>query len=107
MNLAQLKTLLEMQPISRLCSDGFDSPHSYRGYYNEVAFEPAHDVSIGQMLDSVNLALADTFCGWKGGEYKYNLLTPVHIAFQGCVSDEEYKFPLNIVISIAGLEEYI
>jgi hypothetical protein len=49
---------------------GFKHPHSYRGYYDELAFEVAHDVTVREMLADAESALGATFQGWKGGDYE-------------------------------------
>jgi hypothetical protein len=48
---------------------GFHKPHSYRGYYEQLAFEPAENISIGEMLAAARSALGKTFTGYKGGDY--------------------------------------
>jgi hypothetical protein len=49
--LGELIEALEKLPEDRVLPVGFDKPHSYRGYYNELAFEPAvppsaHELSL-------------------------------------------------------------
>lgn len=100
MNLKDIRFFLEEQPKDKICKYGFKSPHSYRGYYDEVAFEPASDVTVQSMLDCVERALSEEFEGWKGGIYEYDLSTNVHIAFKGYTSDDD--FPLEIFRSIIG-----
>ncbi len=48
---------------------GFSNPHSYRGYYQDVAFEIASDVTVAEMLACAEWALGRTFHGWKGGDF--------------------------------------
>ncbi|WP_460441397.1 hypothetical protein [Amycolatopsis stemonae] len=48
---------------------GFTSPHSYRGYYEQLAFARAENVAVGDMLAAAQTALGRTFQGWKGGDY--------------------------------------
>jgi hypothetical protein len=48
---------------------GFHEPHSYRGYYWDVAFAVAHDVKVGDMLACAQSALGATYQGWKGGDF--------------------------------------
>lgn len=67
---------------------GFCNPHSYRGYYDEVAFEPTTNVTVEQMLQSCNRALCDTFTGWKGGEYTYDNYTQCWLSHKGRVSGQ-------------------
>lgn len=105
MKLEKLYSFLVQQPKNRVCKHGFTNPHSYRGYYDELAFEPADDVTIEHMLDCCNRAVSETFIGWKGGEFTYDKATQVHVASQGCVSATEYSFPAEILMSIAGLDD--
>lgn len=92
--LGQAKRLLEMLPPEAVATYGFTSAHSYRGYYNQVAFEPVCGVSVRQMLSEVNKALSETFTGYKGGDFTYNEYTPCWLAEYGRSSDE----PLNHVL---------
>jgi len=48
---------------------GFYGPHSYRGYYHDVAFEIAEDITVGEVLSAAKEALGSTYQGWKGGDY--------------------------------------
>ncbi len=56
---------------------------SYRGYYDELAFEPQDDVSFGEMLAHAKAAMGATFTGYKGGEYTMESYTPCWIAEYG------------------------
>jgi hypothetical protein len=49
---------------------GFAAPHSYRGYYEELAFEVRRDITVGEMLAAAESADGVTFQGWKGGDYQ-------------------------------------
>jgi hypothetical protein len=67
---------------------GFRSPHSHRGSYEQLAFEPARNVSIGEMLDHATNAMGQTFEGYKGGEYKMGEYTDCWLAHYGCCGEE-------------------
>lgn len=60
--------------------------HSYRGYYEDIAFErgegnrPAAD-----LLAECRAAMGEVFYGWKGGEFVMGALTPVWLAHRGDV----------------------
>jgi hypothetical protein len=56
---------------------GFTNPHSYRGYYEQLAFERAENVAVGDMLAAAQSALGRTFQGWKGGDYTMREYTDV------------------------------
>lgn len=70
---------------------GFNRPHSYRGYYDRVAFEPVRKpMTVEFMLAAAKGALGKTFRGYKGGDYLMDENTPVHLASYGnCYDDDE------------------
>lgn len=68
--LKEIISALEAVPDKeRIVKVGWKHPHSYRGYYEDLAFEKAEGVSLQSMLDCAKSALGQTFGGWKGGEY--------------------------------------
>ncbi|GEM_PF-3444980 len=88
MNLGDLIRRLEDEPDhDRVAPHGFANPHSYRGYYDQLAFEPARNVTIQSMLDCAISAIDETFTG-KGGEYVMDQDTTVWLALEGCESAE-------------------
>lgn len=74
---------LEQQPGDARVPHGFGEPMSYRGSYDELAFEPKDDVSFGEMLGYAKSALGKTFTGYKGGDYTMESYTPCWIAEYG------------------------
>ena len=74
---------------------GFHRPHSYRGFYDELAFVPAENVTIGSMLECAREALGKTYTGYKGGCYKMGEYTNVWLAEWGSTGEP---------ISVATLE---
>lgn len=62
------------------------APHSYRGYYSDLAFETQRDpVSAGDLLAMCVGALGAEFTGWKGGEYVMHEKTPLWAVVEaGC-----------------------
>lgn len=89
--IARLKELPPEMPIENL-----KNPHSYRGYYSDLAFERGDgQTTVGEFLKLVEGCLGGTFIGWKGGEFKMDKHTPVFIASQGvcgvklkCINDD-------------------
>jgi hypothetical protein len=83
MTLGQLIDVLEAmppdQPVAGLCE-----PHSYRGYYCDLAFEC---VLGGRMASDVltmcQECMGEVFTGWKGGEFQMGRNTPIWVAFEG------------------------
>mgnify|MGYP001566973054 CR=1 FL=1 len=84
MELAELIAVLEAAPDqNQIVPDGFTNPHSYRGYYEQLAFEPAQNVRIKDMLRDARKALGSTYEGWKGGDYTMDELTECWLAEEG------------------------
>lgn len=70
-----------------------ESAHSYRGYYSELAFEPAENVLISSMLAGLKDALGKTYQGYKGGDYKMHEWVDVWIAHYGSSADSDQIGP--------------
>ena len=91
MKLSQLFSIfLEMTDTSFVFSQGFDTPHSYRGYYTELAFQPAEDIKLHDIIKSLDRAYIEVFEGYKGGDYKYNMTTACHLAWIGNCTEDDY-----------------
>ncbi len=88
MYLKELIAALVKEDPSAILPRGFRNPHSYRGYYDRLAFEPAENISIGEMLECAESALGRTFQGYKGGDYVMGEYTEVYIAEYGCCGEE-------------------
>ncbi len=85
--LGELITELEkVNPDLRVVR-GFGPASSYRGYYDHVAFAPAPNTLVGDMLRDARFALGNIFSGWKGGEFNMTAYTPVWLANRGCVGE--------------------
>lgn len=87
MVLAELIAELEKAPQDLVVSHGFGEPHSYRGYYEDVAFRPKQDVTVAEMLAHAKSALGKTFHGYKGGEYTMTSWSDCWIAEYGNTGD--------------------
>src|SRR5690606_4249490 len=61
---------------------------SYRGYYEELAFEPAQDMTVAQMLAAARRALGNTYEGYKGGHFTMGAGTPCWLATWGACGEE-------------------
>lgn len=83
MRLGALIRALEAMPRDAVVPFGFSRPNSYRGYYDQVAFAPAENVTVGSMLAHARSAIGPTFTGWKGGDYTYDEWTDCWIAEPG------------------------
>ena len=69
LSLGEIITRLKQADPEQVLPIGFAAPHSYRGYYEELAFEVRRNVTVGEMLAAAESALGTTFQGWKGGDY--------------------------------------
>lgn len=81
----RLKAAYKLNP-KMIVKHGFAKPNSYRGYYEDVAFEPAENVTLKSMLKHAKSALNKTFTGYKGGEFTMNNYTETWIASYGTCS---------------------
>lgn len=77
--IAHLATL----PPEQIVEHGFGDAHSYRGYYEDLAFSPKSDTTVGAMLAVAQGALDRTFTGYKGGEFKMTERTDCWLAEYG------------------------
>jgi hypothetical protein len=87
-NLGDLQEILIGLPAHYevLTCDGYglDRPHSYRGYYDHLAFEPAKTVSdVSKLLDQVTVSLTHLYEGYKGGLFAMKTYTPIWISHFG------------------------
>lgn len=69
MSLGEIIERLQREDPSKRVRLGFRYPHSYRGYYHDIAFEWHRSVTVGEMLADAESAMGATFQGWKGGDY--------------------------------------
>ena len=81
--LGELISFLETMDPKAQIKGGFGAPHSDRGSYDELAFDPKIEATIGDMLFYAKSAVGATYEGWKGGEYTMDLNTPVYIGESG------------------------
>lgn len=96
-----LKTLIEIlernknNPV-RL---GFTAPHSYRGYYEDLAFEPCKDSTAQEMLNYAKEALGKTYEGYKGGEFKMHEFTECWLANYGRCGESINRYVLAYIFN--------
>ena len=83
MTLGALIARLEAMPES-LQVQGLTDPHSYRGYYSDLAFETCNTTtSVGVLLKQCRGAMGKEYQGYKGGEFMMGESTPVWVAGYG------------------------
>jgi hypothetical protein len=87
-NLGELIARLETADPNQVVKHGFLNPHSYRGDYMDLAFEPAEDITVGEMLAAARSAVGATFQGWKGGDFVMHSDTWCWLSQQGDASGE-------------------
>jgi hypothetical protein len=87
MNLKELIDILEKSPQYLVVPRGFGSPHSWRGIYSELAFEPEENVSVAHMLEAAKSAVGTTYEGYKGGDFTVTESTEVHVEEYGMGKD--------------------
>lgn len=63
-----------------------ESPHSHRGNYCDIAFEPTKS-TVGDACSCVGYAIGRTYEGYKGGLFTMESDTPCYIAYEGCCGD--------------------
>ena len=83
MTLGELIAELKKCDASKVVAHGFAKPHSYRGYYEDLAFEPMENVNVASMLEAAESALGKTFEGYKGGDYTMNEYTACWLSKYG------------------------
>lgn len=84
LTLKEIIEFLEAEPDhARLIPLGFGKPSSYRGYYEDLMFEPVADTTIAEMLEAARNAHGKTFEGWKGGDYTMGDHTRCWLAWRG------------------------
>lgn len=84
MTLQQLIEGLRKLDPATVAPRGFHNPHSWRGVYAELAFEPTDGpATVGELLACAESALGQTYEGWKGGDFTMQGDTDVHIDYEG------------------------
>jgi hypothetical protein len=78
---------LEREDPLRVLPVGFTNPHSFRGDYCDLAFEPAQNIRVEDVLDAARSAVGATYEGWKGGSYTMTEHSRCWISYEGESSD--------------------
>lgn len=88
MYLKELIEYLKQKHPDIIVPMGFHNPHSYRGYYDDLAFEPMENVTVETMLKIAQTALNTTYQGYKGGDFKMHEYVDVYLANYGECGEE-------------------
>jgi hypothetical protein len=78
MTLGDLIDLLKENP-GQVLRPGLDHPHSWRGVYEQLAFEPCDETTTDSLLCAAVAAIGGVFEGYKGGHYEMTRRTPINI----------------------------
>lgn len=81
MTLGALIERLEALPKETRVNLG--EPHSYRGYYSDLALEPVDESTARDLLQECRDAMGQKFEGYKGGDFYMHAGVPVWVAFEG------------------------
>lgn len=84
--LGQLIDWCGRQPEGAEIRPGLSGAHSYRGWYERLAFTPVEKTTAGRLLAEAIAANGETFTGWKGGKYKMDESSLVYGAADGCTN---------------------
>ena len=106
MTLGRFISILEKLPqdkeILNVCR-----PHSYRGYYSDLALEKETGTrtieSLVQQLK--NECLGQTFEGYKGGDFYMDEHTPIWLAEYGCCGDKIMDIQVGEIFSLLTEED--
>ncbi len=62
------------------------NPHSYRGYYSDLALEPVNGapIKVWQLINQLSDVIDTELTGYKGGEFMMSADTPIWVANHGC-----------------------
>lgn len=88
MTLGRLIEALEAMPNDAVVANLAD-PHSYRGYYCDLAFEfHGSTRPVSELLNECRESMGKAFTGYKGGDFVMGTNTPVWVADYGVSSDD-------------------
>ncbi len=101
MTLGEIIEYLKKKDPNKQILIGLACPHSYRGFYEQLAFEPdGQGMTIAECLVNVKWAVDQTYDGYKGGKFKMTLDTDVHIAYYGKYGIELTKSLLDFFTEV-------
>ena len=100
------------------CEEELDGPFpnglcSYRGHYDRLCIMPSNECpTVKELLNDLKSAVGAVFTGYKGGEYKMDRNSFVHVAPYGQINDfyiiglEMDTTPGYVYILLAEVEDY-
>ncbi len=104
-----INTLRNHPDKATVLRSGWDGFNSWRGSYDELAFEPASNVPVSKMLHVAMQALASEMHGYKGGTYRIGPGTLCNIARLGeyAETDELDAERLDLLLSDVAQAEHL
>lgn len=85
--IANLGASPEDKPVFLDSGGSVNRPHSYRGYYSDLALRPTEDaVTAGALLAECQAVLGTTLEGYKGGDFLMDEETPLWVSNYGTSS---------------------
>ena len=101
MTLGEYIKRLESANPKQEVSLGLGNPHSWRGSYAELAFEPVKNTTIGEMLVEAKKAIGSTYEGYKGGNYTMTTNTTINVEYYGEWTDggQLWEMFLDLLLS--------
>jgi hypothetical protein len=100
MNLGDIITTLEAADPNQVVQHGFHNPHSYRGDYYDLAFEPTTNITVADMLEAARSAVGATYQGYKGGDFTMSKHDWCWLSEEGTASGETIS-PLLLQLILA------
>lgn len=102
MTLDELIAALAAEDPARTLPLGFSNPHSFRGDYADLAFEPTANVTVGSMLADARSAHGATYGGWKGGDHQMIGWTDCWLSEEGTGNGAEPIGPILLTLLLAA-----
>ena len=102
MNLGEyIKILEKCENKNRVIKKGLGDPDSWRGSYNELAFDIVENITIQQMIDCAKNCIGMQFTGYKGGEFVFDENTSINIDSYGDYTDgrKMWSFFLELLLA--------
>lgn len=100
------KFIDRLQSIPHDTPVNIGNPHSYRGFYEDLAFE-SQPGRAGAVLELCRRAMGEVFTGYKGGDYQMGRNSPVWVATRGSTNGAKKIISINDdgTIELSGSDE--
>ena len=102
MNLGEYIEILEKcENKNRVLKKGLGNPNSWRGNYDELAFDIVENITIQEMINCAKDCICKKFRGYKGGDYIFNESTTINIESYGDWTDGRllWTFLLDLLLA--------